>query len=56
MNLQMKYDCIQIVCETCSKVNIKVSDYEELCRQTGKSLNLKIEDCKSELSITKEKR
>lgn len=56
MNLQMKCDCIQIVYETCSKVYIKVSDYEELCQCIGKNLNLKIEDCKSELSTTKEKR
>eukprot|EP00102_Acyrthosiphon_pisum_P017190 XP_008188475.1 PREDICTED: uncharacterized protein LOC100570435 [Acyrthosiphon pisum] len=56
MNLQMKCDCIQIVCETCSKLYIKVSDYEKLCQYIGKNLNLKIEDCKSELSITKEKR
>lgn len=56
MNLQMKCDCIQIVCETCSKMYIKVSDYEEVCRRTGNNLNLKIEDCKLELSITKEKR
>jgi len=56
MNLHMKCDCIQKVCETCSKVYIKVSDYEELCQYTAKNLNLKIEDCKSELSLTNEKR
>ncbi|XP_060872726.1 uncharacterized protein LOC132946690 [Metopolophium dirhodum] len=44
MNLQMKCDCIQIVYETCSKVYIKVSDYEELCQCIGNNLNLKIED------------
>jgi len=56
MNLQMKYDCIQIVCETCSKVYIKVLDYEDICQQTSKNLTVKIEDCKSELSTAKEKR
>ncbi|XP_050054897.1 uncharacterized protein LOC114132904 isoform X3 [Aphis gossypii] len=56
MNLQMKCDCIQIVCETCSKVYIKVLNYEDICQQTGKNLTIKIEDCKSELSMAEEKR
>ncbi|KAL5233335.1 hypothetical protein ACI65C_000745 [Semiaphis heraclei] len=56
MSFQMKYDCMQKVCDTSSKVYIKVSDYEEFCQQTSKCLDLKIENCKSELSTTKEKR
>jgi len=52
----MKYDCMQKVCETSSKVYIKVSDYEEFCQQTSKCLDLKIESCKSELFTSKEKR
>lgn len=52
----MKYDCMQKVRETSSKVYIKVSDYEEFCQKTSENLDIKIEDCKSELSIAKEKR
>jgi len=54
MNLQMKCDCIQIVCETCSNVYIKVLDYEDIFQQTSMNLTIKIEDCKSELSIVEE--
>lgn len=55
MNLQMKYDCVQIVHVTCSKMYIKVSDFQETCQQTAKKLCTKIEKCESDLSSTKEK-
>lgn len=55
MSLQMKCDCIQIVHETCSKMYIKVSNFKETCQQTENDLDLEIENCKSDLSLTKEK-
>jgi len=54
MNLQIKYDCIQIVYETCSQTFIKVSNFEKICKQTNTNLDLKLENCKSDLSSNKE--
>lgn len=55
MNLQMKCDCIKTVYETCSKMFNKVSDFQETCQQIGINLDLKIEHCKTYISLAEEK-
>jgi len=56
MNLQKKCNCIQIVYETCSKIFMEVHDFEKTCNQINDNLDLKIENCKSDLSLNKKKR
>lgn len=53
MNLQIKCDRAKAEYKTCSKIYAKVSDFERICGKTNKILDLKIEDCKSDLSLTK---
>lgn len=52
MDFHMKFNCIEIVYRTCSMTYITVSNFEKLSQQTGKNLDKKIEECKSDISST----
>lgn len=53
MNLQINYSFIQRAYETCSKMYVKVSEFEKHCKQIDNSLDLKLKNCKSDLSLNK---
>lgn len=53
MNLKMKYDCIRQVRETSLKTYNKIYDFEDICQSTGDCLDIKINDCESNLSVSK---
>lgn len=47
----MKRNCIYKVNVICAETYTKVTNFEETCRQTGKSLDFLIENCKSTFSM-----
>lgn len=55
MNLQMKRNCINKVYEICSEKYTKVTNFEDISLQTGKSLDFLIENYKSMFSMTMKK-
>lgn len=54
MNLQIKCDCIRKVYESFCKLYTKVSDYKSIFQKIDTDVNSKIDQCQSNMCLTKE--